>query len=421
MKNIKYLSEENIFIYIVLLSFGICLVMPQVTIFTQDDKTLRMNPHDVVSKSAYIFLVISTFLCAVQVSIKRLSRHLNQFILVIYKLAAVFILFCVINPVHDNATALPNGLSHNLNYLNVVINLFSAVAIAWPKFKHLQMFMTGIFISTFAFLFALNISNMPSVTETGINEYLNDKLAEKGIKKPEELDDAVLSTQSNQFATENEIVLGQKNLIVVSFDGVPGPSITKALDNEKYKLMFNDFHYFENVFAHAVSSNSSLFTEIFGHRNWRNTLENEEDMPLYAQDQYENGFVQYIDHAYLYGLYRQLASSNSKEIKTAFSGHLSIGEAQFRATLPMIDEKKYIGISDWTERNKYYDLNELYIDPIDIISISFCRFGFCHIGAKRGVFSNYYVFFMEKFIRNSDSLTNFSYERDDVEKLNIQR
>ena len=122
-----------------------------------------------------------------------------------------------------------------------------------------------------------------------------------------------MSTQSNQFATENEIVLGQKNLIVVSFDGVPGPSITKALDNEKYKLMFNDFHYFENVFAHAVSSNSSLFTEIFGHRNWRNTLENEEDMPLYAQDQYENRFVQYIDHAYLYGLYRQLASSNSKD------------------------------------------------------------------------------------------------------------
>ena len=97
MKNIKYLSEENIFIYIVLLSFGICLVMPQVTIFTQDDKTLRMNPHDVVSKSAYIFLLYPRLCCS---SInQRLSRHLNQFILVIYKLAAVFILFCVINPV----------------------------------------------------------------------------------------------------------------------------------------------------------------------------------------------------------------------------------------------------------------------------------------------------------------------------------
>ena len=76
-------------------------------------------------------------------------------------------------------------------------------------------------------MFALNISNMPSVTETGINEYLNDKLAEKGIKKPEELDDAVLSTQSNQFATENEIVLGQKNLIVVSFDGVPDQALPR--------------------------------------------------------------------------------------------------------------------------------------------------------------------------------------------------
>lgn len=421
MINIRNIFKENTIFYIVLVTFCIFLVMPQVTIFSQDDKTLRINPYQVAYKGTYIFLVISTFLCAVQITLRKLPNYINQFILIGYKLAAVFIVICVINPVHDNETALPSGISHNLNHLNLTVNLISAFAVIWLKIKYLNYILFGLLVCTFAALTTLNILNMPNFAEKGLNQYLNDKLVEKGIKKPEELHDPVTSIQSNQPPGENEIVLGQKNLIVISFDGVPGPSITKALNNKEYKLMFNDFHYFENVFAHAVSSNSSLFTEIFGHRNWRNVLETEEEMPLYAQDQYKKGYIQYIDHAYLYGLYRQLASPNSQEIKTAFSGHLSIGKAQFNKLLPRIDEKKFIGISGWTEQNKFYDLNKLYINPIDIISISFCRFGFCYIGTKAGIFSNYYEFFKIKILNSSRKSKDFFYIQDDIENLNIQK
>jgi len=68
-----------------------------------------------------------------------------------------------------------------------------------------------------------------------------------------------------------------RNIIVMSFDGVPGEMITRILnDDPAFKSTLKDFSYFPNTYSQSPATAASMFGEIYGVHDYKkisNTLE----------------------------------------------------------------------------------------------------------------------------------------------------
>ena len=60
----------------------------------------------------------------------------------------------------------------------------------------------------------------------------------------------------------------EANLLVISFDGLPGSIVDKIFsDNPKLKSNFNDFRYFNNVISTSAQTKGSILSELYGNIN----------------------------------------------------------------------------------------------------------------------------------------------------------
>ena len=76
-----------------------------------------------------------------------------------------------------------------------------------------------------------------------------------------------------------DILSNKRNVLVISFDGLPGPIVSDILKtNDQISKEFKDFRFFDNVIAQAPVTKLSLMGEIYGVRNFKSTGKNHDSV-----------------------------------------------------------------------------------------------------------------------------------------------
>lgn len=157
----------------------------------------------------------------------------------------------------------------------------------------------------------------------------------------------------------DSVRLGEKNIIVFSFDGIPGITINKIFSDTKYDgQLFKDFTVFNNTFSHSPATYASLFSEIYGAINWKLIAETETDLLKLNKELIARENLEFFKHATLYGAY--------SDYKT-------------ESTISLHNYLNVLG-SDITYKP---------FTTVPFVSSSICRIGFCSLGETYGNLTNY--------------------------------
>jgi len=161
--------------------------------------------------------------------------------------------------------------------------------------------------------------------------------------------------------------LGQKNLIVISLDGIPGKSFNKIITSHENKKFFKDFTNYKNSFSHEVATWGSLFTELYGAPDWKLIANDQSDLKELNESFKEKNY--FMDDSYVYGKYAKLAPKSSIRL-------------------------------DPNKSKESFNQEK----SIETISSSLCSWGFCILGKKYGNFKNYFNYVYSKFfIEDNDN------------------
>lgn len=115
---------------------------------------------------------------------------------------------------------------------------------------------------------------------------------------------------------------GDKNIIVLSFDGIPSNIVKDVLKNKAdLKAEFKDFTFFHNAFSSSPATSASITGELFGNHNFREFgLDGERvsldvDGALLPLNQLKNSYV--------YGAYGNFHNNSTKVIPSGVYYNLS--------------------------------------------------------------------------------------------------
>lgn len=109
------------------------------------------------------------------------------------------------------------------------------------------------------------------------------------------------SGESNDhFALSNK-----KNILVVSFDGLPGAIISDAIkSNSTFSTAFKDFKFFENAVSQSPATEASLMGEIYGVQDYKSLGENQSDVnQSLEKDLNKYLLTSLVKDSYAYGPY----------------------------------------------------------------------------------------------------------------------
>jgi hypothetical protein len=137
---------------------------------------------------------------------------------------------------------------------------------------------------------------------------------------------------SNNRAQNNEAKQGfselsaDKNIIVLSFDGIPSNVVEDIFkNNASLKAGFKDFVFFHNAFSAAPATTASVTSELFGNRSYRKSgsdgerLNLDSERSLLPLNQLKNAY------AYGYGAYASHQEDSTKVISTGvYSNYLFV-------------------------------------------------------------------------------------------------
>ena len=173
-----------------------------------------------------------------------------------------------------------------LNVLWVVILVFTLCMLTTTKIKkYVYLFTSIIILHSFTFS-ALSIYNSgiigPSINESSYPLLPN----------------TAKSAHSSQKLSKKE------NILVLSFDGIPGEFISKIIkENVRYAEVFKDFIVFENAVSQSPATGASLMGEIYGVLDYKSkgrTI-SQAKKSIIAAGLDVNLAINHIPDSYLYG------------------------------------------------------------------------------------------------------------------------
>lgn len=167
---------------------------------------------------------------------------------------------------------------------------------------------------------------------------------------------------------KSNLKLGKNNLLVFSFDGVPGQVLSHDMVSAQ-STAFKDFTIYDSAVSHSPATIASLYSEILGDINWKRIHDTESELLNLYETLKTTSQLSYLSDASLYGYY----SVFKHDVSKAF---------------PSTPQKTF----DWQE---YYTA----ISNVELISASLCRVGFCSLGKKYGWFANYVRYVNDLFDR----------------------
>ena len=278
----------------------------------------------VLSLIAFFFTVCLTVALAV---VFGYSVTCNLFIF-----GCIYISLCSVNPISAEANANMNGLNHKIDIYSFFMNLISSVGIFY------------IIRGNFKLKRYVSVGMCLSILLAG----------SAGLKK--------FSSQKTAF----DLQFGKQNLVVFSFDGIPGITLNEiAFNAPEFSDTFKDFTLYENTVSHSPATFASIFSEIFGANNWKNVASTDDDL-IYLKNKIINSEkTWYLEEAVHYGSYTKFRRSNNM-LSYAHNSH---GVLQDKQTYAPMHSR-------------------------GLISSSICRFGFCVFGEKYGDFNNYIMKFI---------------------------
>jgi len=339
----------NPYFIIAWIFFLVFLLGPQLTLYGQDPE-FYIDPiyFSIIGVSLFFISTIFSLVSFkfLNILIGRKIEKLHFFLVFLL----CFILISIASPVFSETYNNMTGLNHHINLPIFLINLLASFVLSRSLHK-IQLFFKFILLAALTSFLLLSFSNI------------------KKFAHPENFD-------SVQF--------GERNLIVISLDGVPGINFNKLINTPENKKFFKDFINFENSFSHGVATYASIFTEFYGGPNWKLIAKTEDDLEelnkLFSE---KNDFTQ---NSYIYGEYKKIKSQNSI----------------------VLAPEKTTGSNDLDQ-------------SIELVSSSFCSWGFCSLGEKYGNFKKYAAKFLPYGFetRQIKSLEDFniiiqSFEKSDI-------
>jgi len=339
----------NPYFIIAWIFFLVFLLGPQLALFKQDSE-FYVDPIYFSIVGASLFFVSTIFSLVsfkfLNILIGKKIEKLHFFLVFLL----CFILISIASPVLSETYNNMNGLNHHINLPIFLINLLASFVLSRSLHKSQLFFKFTLLAALIGFLL-LSFSN---------------------IKK------------FNHSENFDSLQFGERNLIVISLDGVPGINFNKLINTPENKKFFKDFKNFENSFSHGVATYASIFTELYGGPNWKLIAKTEDDLKelnkLFSE---KNDFTQ---NSYLYGEYKKFKSQNSI----------------------LLSPEKTTGSNNLGQ-------------SIELISSSFCSWGFCSLGEKFGNFSNYAAKLIPYDFarRQSNNVEDFNLIVQSFEKSNI--
>jgi len=339
----------NPYFIIAWIFFLVFLLGPQLALFKQDSE-FYVDPIYFSIVGASLFFVSTIFSLVsfkfLNILIGKKIEKLHFFLVFLL----CFILISIASPVLSETYNNMTGLNHHINLPIFLINLLASFVLSRSLHKSQLFFKFTLLAALIGFLL-LSFSN---------------------IKK------------FNHSENFDSLQFGERNLIVIILDGVPGINFNKLINTPENKKFFKDFINFENSFSHGVATYASIFTELYGGPNWKLIAKTEDDLKelnkLFSE---KNDFTQ---NSYLYGEYKKFKSQNSI----------------------LLSPEKTTGSNNLGQ-------------SIELISSSFCSWGFCSLGEKFGNFSNYAAKLIPYDFarRQSNNVEDFNLIVQSFEKSNI--
>lgn len=114
------------------------------------------------------------------------------------------------------------------------------------------------------------------------------------------------------------VKLSDKNIIVLSFDGIPNFVFKNVLnDNEEFKEVFKDFTLFTEAFSTAPATSASTKSSLFGNRNFRKEGDRGENINL--DNELNNLPMNKLQNSYTYEVYSHSKLNKEQQVPVNFA------------------------------------------------------------------------------------------------------
>lgn len=127
-----------------------------------------------------------------------------------------------------------------------------------------------------------------------------------------------------------------KNIIVVSFDGLPGEIVQNILElNPAYSNEFKDFTLFQNAVSQSPATSASAMGEVYGIHSFKSMGENVEDVINKTKDTtlHNSLFFRNIEDTYSFGSYPRFGG---KHLKLHSDIHSNVAETYHFFQFPFV-------------------------------------------------------------------------------------
>jgi len=302
--------------WIIIFIISVLFINPQIVIFNSRSSGVISDPLEVFYLG--LFLTLPTILFLPILGRANSFPHISRGIL----LVSLFFALCTIFPIHDNKSINMDGFSSSLNIIVMLSNLMVAAFVVSlkkiiPYIKYLLLLLlTGLFVSNYVHL-------------------IYERRALVSLPK---------------------IELGTNNLVVISFDGIPGETINSMLLNTTSE--FKDFTVFNNTFSNSPATIASIFNEVFGGEAWKSVATTESQLIQLGNNKIHDKDFKFVKNGANYGSYATVLTGADRLYPEGFTqGELDL------------------------------------TPPIKIFSSALCRVGMCALGDKYGWLENYFFYF----------------------------
>jgi hypothetical protein len=113
--------------------------------------------------------------------------------------------------------------------------------------------------------------------------------------------------KNNTFTSNNEHlnVSNQKNIFVVSFDGLSGKIFLESIaNNSKFADIFKDFNIYDNVLSQSPSTEASIMGEIYGIRDYKSISATQTELNKKLENKFNSLLItNKVKDSYIFGPY----------------------------------------------------------------------------------------------------------------------
>jgi hypothetical protein len=176
-------------------------------------------------------------------------------------------------------------------------------------------------------------------------------------------------------------VLSEKNIIVLSFDGIPSNIVQDIFYRDKImENKFSDFILFKNAFSSAPATSASIRSELFGNRSYRN--EGFEGPAIDLASEISLLPINSIKNAYTYYEYGSHSLDKEKVLNSgAYFNKAFVkpfaSDAQYRLSLSLtrnIGSIGYKALVKFRLMNFFDYINSKYIVPPSELDMAFANY-----------------------------------------------